>query len=110
MGNLINVPIKYEFHFVDKERHDKVSVTLKIRRLRRLRDVLNIGFSNCKLPDGSWRVCSYSTSPSRLVDALERIRCPGTLVIYAEPAESPSKTGIDLSVISNKFSKHFFFV
>jgi hypothetical protein len=98
MGNIINVPIRYEFHFVDNDRHDKVIVTQKIRRLRRLRDVLNIGLSNCKVPEGSWRVCSYSASPQKLIDRLERIRCPGVLVVYAEPSNKANKSGVDLSV------------
>lgn len=110
MGNLINVPIKYEFHFVDKNHDDKVSVTLKIRRLRRLRDVLNIGLSNCKIPEGSWRVSSFSALPLKLVDALERIRCSGTLVVYAESNENSTKNGVDLSVylfFINQFIKFF---
>lgn len=98
MGNIIHVPIRFEFHFVDKAKHERASTTLKIRRLRRLRDALKIGLDNCKVPDGSWRVCSFSASPLKLVDVLERVRCAGVLIIYAEPADEDAPNGVDLSV------------
>jgi hypothetical protein len=98
MGNIIQVPIRFEFHFVDKDRHERVSTTLKIRRLRRLRDALKIGLDNCVIPEGYWRVCSFSASPLKLFDVLERVRCGGVLVVYAESAENGVENGVDLSV------------
>ncbi|KAI6170743.1 hypothetical protein M3Y97_01124600 [Aphelenchoides bicaudatus] len=102
MGNIIQVPVRFEFHFVNKDRHERVSTTLKIRRLRRLRDALKLGLDNCQIPEGGWRVCSFSASPLKLVDAFERVRCSGVLVVYAEPSNEVS--GVDLSLLSSKIT------
>jgi hypothetical protein len=94
MGNLINVPIRFEFHFVGTDQSK--AVQLKIRRRRLLRDALKIGLTYVA-QEGSWRVSSFSASPPRLIDAMERVRCAGTLVVYLEPGGNV-KDGVDLSV------------
>lgn len=82
---------------MDKTRHDKVSVTMKIRRLRRLRDALKVGLDNCKIPEGSWKASSFSASPSKVIDVLERVRYGGTLVLYLE-SDAGGKNGVNLAV------------
>ncbi|KAI6240453.1 hypothetical protein M3Y99_00453200 [Aphelenchoides fujianensis] len=105
MGNLLTVVVQFDFHFVDGDARKHFRAKAKIRRRSRLTDALALIVREApelRTIDGAWRTVSYSAAPAMVVDACERVRRAGTVVVYLEPdrVDEKRKAGIEIAAFT----------